>query len=302
MDIQDSIRAINHASPEKVANMGVERLTTFIRNNSDSLVDDYELHNTKVVIDGNSLAYHLYLDQDKNIDCMHGGNYREYQDECMKFFEVLEECRIKPYVLLDGANDQGDAKMHKIMGRAKRKLIISLNSHKGKKFDQGLIPLFTHEVFIQTMIKKDIPYTVCDFEADNDIVALANELKCPVIGADSDFFIFDITSGYIPISWLQWRDNTPDRPDTDSAVLKTKIYHLEKLLRMFRVEKELMPLFAILVGNDYIPGCMFETFYHRYILPECCGEDEKIINTLNWLSGRSIADVKCEIFDYMIAC
>ncbi|XP_070573960.1 single-strand DNA endonuclease ASTE1-like [Ptychodera flava] len=279
--------------------MGVDQLTTFIGNKSDSLLEDYELFNKKVVIDGNSLAYHLYLGKDKRIDDIHGGNYQEYQDECIKFFEVLEKCRIKPYVLLDGANDAGDAKIHTIMDRAKEKTHKSLSGHKGTKFREGLIPLFAHEVFTQTMVQKRIPYTVCDFEADNDIVALANELRCPVIADDSDFFIFDITAGYIPIAKLQWRDIYQNESDRDCPVLKAKIYHLKNFLKRFRIPKEFMPVFANLVGNDYIPGCLFVTFYHTNIITKYDGGDGKIMNILDWLSGRNVADVKREMFDYM---
>ena len=41
---------------------------------------------------------------------------------------------------------------------------------------------------------------VADGEADQSIVSLANFLQCPVLGNDSDFFIFDIKGGYIPIT------------------------------------------------------------------------------------------------------
>lgn len=43
-----------------------------------------------------------------------------------------------------------------------------------------------------------IMHVQCDFEADNEIAAIARQLKCPVLSYDSDFYIYDVL--YIPFS------------------------------------------------------------------------------------------------------
>lgn len=52
--------------------MGILGLTTFINNNAQ-ITEDFSLHSTKVVIDGNSL-YHFLYDKDK-LDFLNGGDY-----------------------------------------------------------------------------------------------------------------------------------------------------------------------------------------------------------------------------------
>ena len=71
---------------------------------------------------------------------------------------------------------------------------------------------------------------------------MAAAWKCPVLSNDSDFFIFDIEGGYIPLSFLQWK----------SSPLTAKIYYRSKLASHFRIRPELLPLLASLAGNDYV--------------------------------------------------
>ena len=81
-----------------------------------------------------------------------------------------------------------------------------------------------------------------DSEADSEIASLAAAWKCPVLSNDSDFFIFDIEGGYIPLSFLQWK----------SSLLTAKVYYRSKLASHFRISPELLPLLASLAGNDYV--------------------------------------------------
>ena len=79
-------------------------------------------------------------------------------------------------------------------------------------------------------------------EADSEIASLATAWKCAVLGNDSDFFIFDIEGGYIPLSFFGWK----------SSPLTVKIYHRSKLASRFRIRPQLLPLLASLAGNDYV--------------------------------------------------
>ena len=71
---------------------------------------------------------------------------------------------------------------------------------------------------------------------------MAAAWKCPVLSNDSDFFIFDIKGGYIPLSFLRW----------NSSRFTAKIYYRSKLASHFRISPELLPLLASLAGNDYV--------------------------------------------------
>ena len=85
-------------------------------------------------------------------------------------------------------------------------------------------------------------------EADAEVASLANAWNCPVLSNDSDFFIFDIKAGYIPLSSLDWK----------SSRLSAKIFHRRNLASHLRIHPELLPLFASLVGNDYVSSDALE--------------------------------------------
>ena len=67
-------------------------------------------------------------------------------------------------------------------------------------------------------------------EADSEIASLAAAWDCAVLSNDSDFFIFDIKGGYIPLSFLCW----------NSSRFTAKIYYRSKLASRFRIRPELM--------------------------------------------------------------
>ena len=87
-------------------------------------------------------------------------------------------------------------------------------------------------------------------EADNEIASLASAWNCPVLSNDSDFFIFDIKGGYIPLSSFNWKSNR----------LTANVFYREKLASHFRIRAELVPLFASLAGNDYVSSDVLEPF------------------------------------------
>ncbi len=87
-------------------------------------------------------------------------------------------------------------------------------------------------------------------EADAEIASLASAWNCPVLGNDSDFFIFDIKAGYIPLSFFNWKSNR----------LTANVFYREKLASHFEIRAELIPLLASLAGNDYVSWDLLAEF------------------------------------------
>ncbi len=87
-------------------------------------------------------------------------------------------------------------------------------------------------------------------EADTEIASLASAWNCPVLSSDSDFFIFDIKAGYIPLAFLNW----------NSDRLTASIFYRKKLASHFRIRAELIPLLASLAGNDYVSSDVLAAF------------------------------------------
>ena len=63
-----------------------------------------------------------------------------------------------------------------------------------------------------------------------------------MLSSDSDFFIFDLKAGYIPLTFLNW----------NSGHLTASIFYRGKMASHFRIRTELIPLLASLAGNDYV--------------------------------------------------
>lgn len=247
---------------------------------------DVQLRNTKIIIDGNNLYHRLYFDS--NLDLCHGGDYDSFADVIHKFFVTLTLCNIQPYVLLDGGNDVRDKKLETLKERAQERIqtAYSLSCSGGG----NLLPLLIREVFKQSLTKLHVPFVQSLAEADRDIVALANQWNCPVLTIDSDFCIFDLKGGYCPLNYFQWRNLGVDK-DSKDCYIPARCFAVERLCRHFNnMNKALLPLFAVISGNDYINLPALETFFRKIRLPGGGGYVQRgrrhfrIQGLLNWLS------------------
>lgn len=111
----------------------------------------------------------------------------------------------------------------------------------------------------------------CSFEADKEIARVANEKGCPVLSRDSDFYALNITGGFIPFDSLRIALNEIDKPTSISC----KIYHVGTLASFFlRLDMQVIPLLALLFGNDFTEGITFDAFVSSIpaILPESPSE------------------------------
>lgn len=161
------------------------------------------------------------------------------------------------------------------------------------------IPLMMRECFVDACNASNVKLMRCLFEADNEIAILAKKLDCPVLSYDSDFYIFDglyipyvtvtqkihrktvkSSSSYEveiirkkPKGQKNWKKSTKkiliENPDEEQNVeLKTYnyldccIYSVENLIEG-QLDKEMLPLFATLIGNDFIEKKVFNHFLHN---------------------------------------
>ncbi|XP_070574689.1 single-strand DNA endonuclease ASTE1-like [Ptychodera flava] len=262
--------------------MGVFGLTQFVKRDS-SLLRSLLLHDTRAIVDGNGLVH--WLCYGTGVDCVHGGDYQDFEDVCFRFFGSLQSCNVKPLVLIDGAVDFDGGKLETLKSRAEQKIKRSLGISRGS--GGKIMPPFAFEIFLQTMRKLSIPYIVCDFEADNEIVALANDMGCPVIAEDSDFFIFDITSGYIPRSNLDWRNPRQTQSSTTGQAIHAEIFYLDRFCEKYSITKESIPILACLLGNDYIQRGAFDSFVREKVRKEHGRYDGDINIILRWLARQS---------------
>ncbi|KAM5230904.1 single-strand DNA endonuclease ASTE1 isoform 1-T17 [Hipposideros larvatus] len=265
--------------------MGIRGLMSFVEDHSNEFFSDLKLRDTKIIIDGYALFHRLCFNSNLELRC--GGDYDSFADVVQKFFESLFACNICPYVVLDGGCDISDKKLTTLKDRAKEKIQVAHSLSIG---GGGYVcPLLIREVFIQVLIKLQVCFVQCFSEADRDIMTLANHWNCPVLSSDSDFCIFDLKTGFCPLNSFQWR-NMNTIKGTQNYYIPVKCFSLDALCHYFgNMNKALLPLFAVLCGNDHINLPMMERFLSQVRLPpgaaSCKGRrHHRVLGLLNWLS------------------
>ncbi|XDV40699.1 hypothetical protein PO909_009731 [Leuciscus waleckii] len=258
--------------------MGVQGLKTYIESSDKNYLRSWAFREKRLIIDGCNLYYLLYFDC--NLDQMHGGDYDAFEELITQFFENLAACDISPYVVLDGGDDHTDKKFDTVMKRKQQKIKEAYNLSMGKR--GRVLPTLIKNVLRQLLHKLKVPMVQCLEEADWEIAALAQEWDCPVLSNDSDFYIFNLRAGVLPISHFQWKKVGVDRR-TNKKCIQAKHFTLGKFCASFQMNAELLPIFASILGNDYVKLQNIKyPDWEEYSVPGM--ENARIDGMLKWLS------------------
>lgn len=270
--------------------MGIRGLTTFINNRAHLYLEDYQLYNTKVVLDGNSIASNLYKWHCRCNDCF-GGDYDKFAQVVVAFFDTLSQCNITPYVVLDGGYEK--RKLATVMSRMKNKIHTAASLSAVTEGSDSVFPLFLREVFVDVVLSLGVKVARCEFEGDLQVAAIAQALNCPVISYDSDYYILNCL--YIPFSTV---DICPKKakvksPSQPYRYLSCKIYHIENFLEAYGgLAKENLPLLSVLLGNDYIKGSLFAPFFRNLKIQKCSSsqsdQQKRIKSVIVWLQNETV--------------
>lgn len=282
--------------------MGVRGLTGYIARHAEQYLLPYELHDCNLVIDGDSLSCNLFRDVSGNCSAF-GGDYDDFYRAVVEFFQVLAECNIEPYVLMDGGYEY--RKLRTVGKRLRGKIaVIKRINPCGSN---TIFPLLIKEVFIDAVRDCGVSVMRCVFEADDELATLSRKLGCPVLTYDSDFYIYNVQ--YIPLITLTVKAHTKRIDEVEESkgdtlpqrkLRKNEAKRVEKLTKanrivsdiqvnniekrapkkgktykfldccIYRIEhliarrslcKEKLPLFAALLGNDYIARSCFKNFF-----------------------------------------
>ncbi|KAK6327178.1 hypothetical protein J4Q44_G00028230 [Coregonus suidteri] len=227
--------------------MGIQGLTSFIDDNGTFLKDDH-FRNSKLVIDGSNLYHSLYFNS--CLDQKHGGDYDAFEDQVCEFFKVLRDCDIDPYVIIDGGSDHTDNKFKTLHQRAQSKINTADDLSMGLQ-GGSIVPTLVKQVFKQVLSSLNVSFAQCICEADQEIVSLAQRWTCPVLSNDSDFYIFDIQAGYLPMSHFQWQKASVQRGSSQRSI-PCKRYTTTSFCSQVNINRQLLPVFAVIAGNDYV--------------------------------------------------
>lgn len=306
--------------------MGVRGLTTYIAKNADKYLNPHELHDCNLVIDGDSLASNLYR-WSPNCSSAFGGNYDQYFRIVCNFFAMLKQCNVTAYVVLDGGYQRRKLRTVRSRLRSKVATIKYLNPNSCKP----VFPILMREVFVEALEQCHVHVMRCVFEADDEVAVLARKLKCPVLSYDSDFYIHNVqyipsitltmkvyrktvtTNGdgaatkrtvskrkTVVQEMLDDGHGLKNKPVSSQADAKTQCYYymdccmytIENLIQRKGLNDEMLPLFAVLLGNDYIKISIFNKFYRNVSLKGCgkknSQQGKRIMAIFQWLQNQTV--------------
>ena len=196
-----------------------------------------------VVIDGLSFLYHHQLSE--QISWKEGGRYWLLRDELRGFFCCLNKSQVESIVVMDGFDLQRGSTCGKGRYRIQNynQEIAHWIEHSTEPDDIKVIPLLSFRVFLMVTKELGVSVLFADGEADQDVVAIANYYNYPVLANDSDYYMFDIQAGYMPLAHLNWR----------AQPFKLEVYKLCDFNSQFGLkDPQLSRVIPAVLGNDLI--------------------------------------------------
>lgn len=318
--------------------MGVRGLTTYIASNAEQYLLPHELHDCNLVIDGDNLASQLFR-WISNCNSAYGGDYDQYYRTVVNVFQMFLQCGITPYVIMDGGYEI--KKMNTVHSRLRAKIasIKKVNPYDS----HSTFPLHMREVFLNGLKRCNIPVMRCLFEADDEIALLAQKLDCPVLSYDSDFYIHNVkyipisTVTFKIYKRIQLDNDESEIVEVSSKVkrksrkkilvqkvdsLKTIndeqpivdknyyyfmdccLYEIDNISRgVVNLKKEMFPLLATLMGNDYIERRTFNKFYGQLSTKRTGKksnlQQRRIYGILKWLENQTLESAIVKILGCM---
>ncbi|XP_057366157.1 protein asteroid homolog 1-like [Daphnia carinata] len=268
--------------------MGIKGLSSYIQARSEKCLEDFKLHNSKIVIDGSNLLHFLYLACPKQNACF-GGDYNIFCDYVREIFRLLKKCNINAIVVFDGGMDVGDRKQKTRLLRAKQKIVASIKVKPSNQHRMSVLPLLLKIAFLTVLKEFNVEIVQCQYEADGDIASLARGLKCPVVSNDSDFYVMDVV--VIPLSLMEL---TGAVKCDDGFAIQCKIFYMANFLKFIGHEDaSIFPLMGTLLGNDYADKRLFENIFSQIHLPKSKSMNDqhrKLQGVLEWLKGQTVEE------------
>ncbi|NWR93382.1 ASTE1 protein, partial [Furnarius figulus] len=200
-------------------------------------------------------------------------------------------CALRAVVVLDGGRGARDRKLRTLRGRAAEQLRAAQGlarpgggdgdgegDRHGDGGGRGLAPLLARDAFVQALRRLGVPFVQCFGEADREIAALANSWGCPVLSLDSDFCVFDLAGGYCPLPHFHW--------ESAGRFVPARCFSADRFCAHFGpLRKGMLPLFAVLSGNDFVGPAALERLFSKARLPAGGpGRHRRLQGILRWLS------------------
>ncbi|CAL8299524.1 unnamed protein product [Gadus morhua 'NCC'] len=128
-----------------------------------------------------------------------------------------------------------------------------------------------------------VPLVRCFRETNGQLAALAREWCCPLLSAATDFYIYDLPEGVLPLDhFLQ-----SVKKSLASNEIHCKLYAMTKFCTLFNIDRQLLPVFASLAKNNDVN--LREINWIQFQPAERPGQSMKaarLEGLLSWLGAR----------------
>ena len=233
--------------------MGIPGLQKFI----DEFFTEWrrEAVRGNLVVDGNQLCYQLYRSYFKwqwegDLEWVYGGQYPEYRAAVEKFFRYLQQAGVIPIVVFDGLLHMKE-KFKTVYQRYKHKAahrhtaLLQMPGSPPRERGVWTLPPLAYQVFHATLQVLGVQQIIADGEGDVMVIRMANELNCPVLSKDSDFFMAHLPKGYIPLDRFK-------KGPLENPTIEAEVFHLSEFYRQFGLQagNDLHLAIPAVMGND----------------------------------------------------
>ena len=226
--------------------MGIRKLETFMKQSDYSVWEHDVVVKGTLVLDGNAVLFNIY--KEVNISWCQGGQYGEFRTATLNFIDrLMAGNKITPIFVFDGIHNPQKlpTKLYRhIKNFIRIRDSLDAMTQGGDPTDDIILSVLSKEVFCDALNEREISFFYADGEADPVIAALAEANGCPVVSNDSDFYIFNITNGYIPLDRLKF--------NSDSSVI-ADVYYQERFCSAIGLKAlELCFAIPVCMGTDSI--------------------------------------------------
>ncbi|CAI2733405.1 unnamed protein product [Schistosoma spindalis] len=258
--------------------MGIRGLSTYIERCFGNLCY-YELHNEPLVIDAENFAAVCY--RQAALRCEFGGEYLAFKSYVQLYLKEFSLCRVDPIFVFDGCHPKEGTKLNTLMKRNKEyfkqlsSALLNAKSSYSTELNIDIRPRLCENILVEILRESSVRYIACEREADIGAAELAVYLQCPVTSNDSDFYIYrpndnNQVYNFIPFSTISRYSKQRSVPCSTCKLNGASCYFmpcaiLDNSGPFYKLKYPMLPLFAILVGNDMISDIRLPTIIHSLI-------------------------------------
>ncbi|GAA33831.2 hypothetical protein CSKR_114462 [Clonorchis sinensis] len=231
----------------------------------------FRLQNTKVIINANDFVYAVMDKADDSFDLEPIGLYLSFK----KILTVFDKCGITPYFVFNGGNE----KRGRTLDLMVQKQCVNMDKDaedSPSTSDFHCSFFLSKHVLLSVLRDLNICFTVMS-PVVRATAALSAQLKCPVLGSCSDYFILVPSNAlsdtadngsfhrFVPLNYIDFKPDTEDSSSVnDRCFLSAKLFDWQRST-LSSVAPQHRILLVLLMGSNTMPQVRLPPELHKRI-------------------------------------